>query len=52
MEYIKCPWCREDGFDLIGLKSHVLKSECEVFEATEMIHSPFDALTMFNKDDE
>lgn len=33
MEYqdLKCPFCSETGFDLLGLKSHLLNGDCEVF---------------------
>jgi len=33
---MKCPFCGEDDFDLIGLKFHLLYY-CEVFEKTENI---------------
>lgn len=38
--YVKCPFCGEDDFDLIGLKGH-LKMDCEVFDKTEVRHRPF-----------
>lgn len=28
---IKCPFCNEDGFDLIGLKGHLQHGDCEIF---------------------
>ena len=36
-EEIKCPWCGEDGFDLYGLKQHLLvggmfHDPCEEFK--------------------
>lgn len=31
---VKCPWCGDDGFDLIGLKAHIQKNDCPVFEST------------------
>lgn len=31
---IECPFCKEKDFDLIGLKSHFLAGDCEVFENT------------------
>lgn len=34
METIKCPFCGEDDFDLIGLKSHLI-NHCETFRDTE-----------------
>lgn len=30
---VSCPYCDEDDFDLIGLKSHLL-NHCVVFEST------------------
>jgi len=30
-KYIKCPFCGEDGFDLIGLKSHLENGDCEKY---------------------
>ena len=30
MEDIKCPFCGEDGFDLVGLKLHLIRY-CEVY---------------------
>jgi len=33
---MKCPFCEEDSFDLIGLKHHLL-NYCEVFDNTENI---------------
>jgi len=35
---IACPFCREDDFDLIGLKFHLLQGHCPEFENTEGIH--------------
>jgi len=34
-EYISCPFCKEDDFDLIGLKGHLLNGRCEVFNLTD-----------------
>ncbi len=31
---MRCPFCNEDDFDLIGLKIHFLRGHCEVFEQT------------------
>jgi hypothetical protein len=36
-----CPFCHEEDFDLIGLKSHLLNGNCPVFEDTEFIRSLF-----------
>lgn len=41
---VKCPFCGETGFDLIGLKSHIKKGECDACEALETITSPFDGI--------
>ena len=30
---IVCPFCKEDNFDLIGLKNHLL-NQCEEFQET------------------
>ena len=32
-----CPFCKDAGFDLAGLKSHLLKGDCEAFNDTENI---------------
>jgi len=34
---VKCPFCLEDDFDLIGLKNHLLKGHCDVFNETEAV---------------
>jgi hypothetical protein len=31
---MECPFCGDRGFDLVGLKGHLLNS-CEVFDETE-----------------
>jgi hypothetical protein len=41
---LACPYCGEPDYDLVGLKSHLLKGECEPFEAIALIRSPFDGL--------
>ncbi len=33
--FISCPFCKEDDFDLIGLKTHLLNGRCEVFNVTD-----------------
>jgi len=33
LENIQCPFCKEKGFDLIGLKHHLFNN-CEVFDKT------------------
>ena len=35
-EYLVCPFCKEDDFDLIGLKTHLWCNHCEVFNKTEV----------------
>lgn len=30
---IKCPFCGEMGFDLIGLKGHLIHGDCVVYES-------------------
>ena len=37
---IRCPFCKEDDFDLIGLKSHLEKGHCSVYEETETYTFP------------
>jgi len=32
-----CPFCKGTGFDLAGLKSHLLKGDCVVFNNTANI---------------
>jgi len=44
MNTFPCPFCGLDDFDLIGLKSHLAKGECEVFEETEVVTNPFDGI--------
>lgn len=34
MEYLKCPFCHEVGFDAVGLKGHFEDGYCNVYEAT------------------
>ena len=34
-DYIKCPWCGEDDFDLPGLKFHISLGICEAYETCE-----------------
>jgi hypothetical protein len=36
-DLLTCPFCKEEDFDLIGLKYHLL-SYCEVFESTPLSH--------------
>ena len=39
---LACPYCGEPDYDLAGLKSHLMKGECEPFEAIALIRSPFE----------
>lgn len=34
MTYINCPFCNEQDFDLVGLKTHLTKGYCETYENT------------------
>lgn len=36
-----CPFCNEEGFDLIGLKSHLQHGDCEKFENLERLWRPW-----------
>jgi hypothetical protein len=31
---MKCPFCEDSDFDLIGLKHHILRGYCEVYNST------------------
>jgi DnaJ-class molecular chaperone len=33
---VKCPFCGEDDFDLIGLKGHFDAGDCDVFNSTKV----------------
>lgn len=33
---IECPFCHEDGFDLIGLKMHIISAWCGTFNAIDI----------------
>lgn len=37
---LSCPFCKDNDFDSIGLKSHLSYGHCEVFEATELAARP------------
>lgn len=41
LQDIKCPFCGERDFDLIGLKGHLLSGYCEIFESTERVTTRF-----------
>lgn len=41
MEEVICPFCKQEDFDLVGLKSHLLHGDCEIFEKTENIERLF-----------
>lgn len=32
--YVKCPFCKEECFDLPGFKAHYLNGYCQVFNDT------------------
>jgi len=32
--YVICPFCKEDDFDLIGLKHHYEQGHCDVYNET------------------
>lgn len=34
--HVLCPFCRDTGFDLSGLKLHLVAGWCDAYEATEM----------------
>ena len=36
-DLIKCPFCGEDDFDLIGLKTHLTSNFCEDFKNVKTI---------------
>ena len=39
--FVCCPFCGEEDFDLIGLKSHLQHGDCEPFENTELMSRVF-----------
>lgn len=32
-----CPFCKDDGFDLVGVRNHIIKGYCEVLNSIETI---------------
>jgi hypothetical protein len=36
-DIVKCPFCGEDGFPLVGLKSHLLEENCWQFNRLDSI---------------
>jgi len=40
-KFISCPFCKEDDFDLEGLKGHLLNGYCEEFNVIEVTTSLF-----------
>jgi len=34
-EYITCPFCGQEDFDLPGLKYHFIQGHCEIYNETE-----------------
>lgn len=37
---ITCPFCNEDGFDLIGLRIHLVMCYCDAYNNTPMSDPP------------
>lgn len=35
IECVICPFCKEDGFDLVGLKSHF--RDCDIYERAKTL---------------
>lgn len=42
--YIQCPFCKEEDFDLIGLKAHIERGCCDVFNSTLTIEEEEEAV--------
>ena len=40
-ESLCCPFCKEDDFDLIGLKGHLIQGRCKEFNVIEIRTSLF-----------
>ena len=40
-DLMSCPFCGEDDFDLVGLKSHLVHGDCDEFNKTENIKRIF-----------
>ena len=36
-----CPFCKEEGFDLIGLKSHLVHGDCEKYNEIDIVSRRF-----------
>lgn len=36
-QFIPCPFCKDDDFDLIGLKEHLISGWCDEFNDIEGI---------------
>ena len=36
---MRCPFCGEDDFDSIGLKTHLIRGDCDAFEALPITHT-------------
>ena len=41
-QYVQCPWCGEDDFDLVGLMIHLEQGWCDAYDATT-IEDPTEA---------
>lgn len=46
---ISCPFCKEDDFDLIGLKGHLINGYCEEFNVIKVRTSLFRILRNFEE---
>ena len=33
---VNCPFCNDEGYDLSGLKDHLLHGDCEIFNKTDI----------------
>jgi hypothetical protein len=40
-ECILCPFCLENGFDLIGLKYHLENGHCDIYNELETLRRMF-----------
>ena len=36
-DLISCPFCKEHGFDMVGLKHHIMNGWCESYEDLEVL---------------
>lgn len=40
LKEVSCPFCNDTGFDLIGLKGHLSRGWCEVYELIALSNFP------------